>query len=70
MAGSADFSLRPGAAVFAKIPGFRPIPFAEIGLRRDAYRTALPSRVFGPVAVPTEGVFDSDVDIRRTDSGR
>jgi hypothetical protein len=66
----ADFSLRPGAAVFAKIPGFPPIPFAEIGLRRDAYRTTLPRRVFGPVAVPAEGVFDSDVDIRRTDSGR
>ncbi len=66
----ADFSLRPDAAVFAKIPGFPVIPFAEIGLRRDAYRTTLPPRVFGPVAAPAEGVFDSDVDIRRTDRGR
>ena len=66
----ADFSLRPDSAVFAKIPGFPPIPFAEIGLRRDAYRSVLPDRVFGPVVKAAGGVFDSEVDIRRTNQGR
>ena len=35
--------LRPDSEVFRKIPGFEPIPFEEIGLRLDAYRTTLPS---------------------------
>ena len=30
-----DFSLRKGAKVFDKIPGFKPIPFYEIGIRKD-----------------------------------
>ena len=65
-----DFTLRPDSEVFAKIPGFPVIPFAEIGLRRDAYRTSLPPRGFGPATKSAEAVFDSDVDIRRTDNGR
>ena len=66
----ADFSLRPDSAVFTKIPGFPAIPFARIGLRLDAYRKVLPPRVFGPIPKPADGVFDSDVDIRRTNKGR
>jgi len=30
-----NFSLRKGANVFEKIPGFEPIPFHEIGIRED-----------------------------------
>lgn len=29
-----DYRLRPDAAVFQKLPGFQPIPFADIGLQR------------------------------------
>jgi len=37
-----NFSLLPDAAVFAHIPGFQPIPFAEIGLYADELRHKLP----------------------------
>jgi len=37
-----DFRLKDGAAVFQKLPGFKPIPFEKIGLERDEYRTELP----------------------------
>lgn len=33
-----DFTLKKKAASFEKVPGFEPIPFAAIGLRKDAYR--------------------------------
>ncbi|MDF2650832.1 MAG: putative pectin lyase [Paenibacillus sp.] len=33
-----DFTLRPESVVFTEIPGFKNIPFAEIGLQRDKYR--------------------------------
>lgn len=65
----ADFTLRPESAVFAKIPGFPAIPFAQIGLRRDEYRAELPRREFGPVADERE-LFDSDTDVQRTNQGR
>lgn len=64
-----DFTLRANSPVFAKIPGFPPIPFADIGLRKDAYRVRLPAREFG--AIPADRpVFDSDVDIQRSNLGR
>ena len=66
----ADFTLRPDSAIFTKIPGFPAIPFAEIGLRLDAYRKVLPARVFSPVPKPVDGIFDSDVDVRRTNKGK
>jgi hypothetical protein len=37
-----DFRLRPDAAVYRQVPGFQPIPFARIGLRRDEIRASLP----------------------------
>lgn len=33
-----DFRLRPDAAVFAKIPGFQPVPFERMGLVQDELR--------------------------------
>lgn len=33
-AAAKDFSLRPDAALFRKLPGFKPIPFSKIGLIR------------------------------------
>jgi len=38
-----NFQLRDDAPVLAKLPGFEKIPFGEIGLYVDAYRTKLPS---------------------------
>ncbi len=39
-----DFSLLPGGETFRRIPGFEPVPFAEMGLRLDEYRKRLPER--------------------------
>jgi hypothetical protein len=39
-----DLRLKPRAAVFRRLKGFRPIPFEKIGLRRDAYRRCPPAR--------------------------
>lgn len=38
-----DFRLRPDAEVFARLPGFKPIPFNKIGLYVDVLRERLPS---------------------------
>ncbi len=39
-----DFALKPGSEAFKKIPGFKPIPFAQIGLKTDEYRKTVPPR--------------------------
>ena len=69
-AAGVDFALRADAAVFARIPGFPPIPFAQIGLRKDTFRTSVPPRVFGPAGKDERPVFDSATDIQRTNQGR
>ena len=38
-----NFGLKTDSAVFKNIPGFEPIPFEKIGLKKDEYRTVLPS---------------------------
>jgi hypothetical protein len=35
-----DFRLRPDSAIFKNLPGFKAPPFKEMGLIRDAYRSA------------------------------
>lgn len=42
-AAAGNFALRPDAVAFAKIPGFKPIPFDQIGLQVDRYRRRLPA---------------------------
>ena len=42
-AAKGNFALKADSLAFKKIPGFKPIPFDQIGLRLDAYRRALPS---------------------------
>ena len=37
-----DFRLREDSTVYRKIPGFRRIPFAKIGLYADEFRTTVP----------------------------
>jgi len=39
-----NFQLEPDSIVFAKIPGFQPIPFEQIGLYVDEFRRTLPAR--------------------------
>lgn len=41
-AGNGDFALRADAEVFRRLPGFRPVPFREMGLVVDNLRTRLP----------------------------
>jgi hypothetical protein len=40
--GAMDLRLRPEAALLAKVPGFRPIPFERMGLYLDGNRRSLP----------------------------
>ncbi|TLS48333.1 hypothetical protein FE782_31195 [Paenibacillus antri] len=40
-AAAGNFALANNAVVYQDIPQFQPIPFAEIGLKTDAYRTSL-----------------------------
>ena len=42
-AAKGNFALKPDSEVFKKIPGFKPIPFDQIGLRLDNYRRSLPA---------------------------
>jgi hypothetical protein len=62
-----DFRLRADSAVFKKLPMFKPIPFAQIGLHRDADRTVLPdpgrSRAVG---LGSGQAFDSNTDMKRS----
>ena len=37
-----DYSLAAGARLLKEMPNFKPIPFAEIGLYKDEYRTTIP----------------------------
>jgi hypothetical protein len=43
-AATLDFRMRPDAPVFAKAPGFKPIPFERIGLYANELRPDVPAR--------------------------
>jgi hypothetical protein len=66
---SLNFSLKPGNAISKSLPGFKPIPFREIGLRTDQYRTTLPTdeqtgrNTDGRPAID----FDSNTDVKASD---
>lgn len=60
-AASLNFALRSDSRVFGEVPGFQAIPFAEIGLRLDAHRRALPVRA--PRIQPNGGVFSEPVEV-------
>jgi hypothetical protein len=62
-----DFRLRADSAVFKKLPTFKPIPFAQIGLQRDVDRTVLPNPGRNRAASAGNGsAFDSNTDMKRT----
>jgi hypothetical protein len=56
-----DFSLLPEAPAYAKVPGFQPIPFDQIGLVRDAYRRVVPAAK--PWIEPPPRVFVGELTI-------
>lgn len=60
-----DFRLKPDSAIFTKLPGFKPIPFAKIGLYVDEYRSTVPSRINSKSTSKKE-VFDSTVDMKES----
>ncbi len=65
-AGQLDFRMRPEAAVFKKLPAFKPIPFDQIGLLKDEYRTTLPDSGRSRTRTGRGGpAFDSNTDIQR-----
>ena len=57
-----NFSLKDGAAALAQIKGLEPIPFDQIGLVKDAYRTVLP--VNRPTILPNGGAFVAETEVR------
>lgn len=64
-----DFTLKPSSPIYVLLPGFKPIPFAEIGLRLDEYRKTLPTaEQTGRNSDRTEAVFfDSNTDVKASD---
>ena len=64
-AAALDFRLKPDSAVYAKVPGFKPIPFEIIGLRVDEYRSTLPKRI-NSKATSKKEVFDSAIDLKES----
>jgi hypothetical protein len=59
-----DFRLRPDSGVIKKIPDFKPIPLEQIGLKKDAFRTTLPSSDRTLKSISNEPVFDSHTDMK------
>lgn len=65
---AADGDYRLARTAPAAAIGFEPIPFDQIGLRRDAYRHSLPAPLPAPppapVMDPPGGFFDETVELR------
>lgn len=58
-----DYTLGEASPIFRKIPDFPKIPFATIGLKRDAYRRTLPARS-ADATTPAEKAADADASQR------
>jgi hypothetical protein len=56
-----NFALKPDAAVFKQLPGFKPIPFDQIGPKLDEYRQTMPLLV--PTISPTPRAFVGEMAI-------
>jgi hypothetical protein len=60
-AAKGNFGLKPGSEVLSQIPGFKPIPFEQIGLRQDAYRKVVaPRPAFKGTPPPPSAQPDQD----------
>ena len=62
-----DFRLRPDSAVFKKLAAFKPVPFEQMGLQRDADRPVLPAADRRRSSEAGGGpVFDSNTDAQHS----
>ena len=62
-----DLRLRPDSPIFAKLPGFKPIPFEKIGLYVDEYRPTLPADIRkSPAPMKPGEVFHSETDLNQS----
>lgn len=59
-----DYTLDDASPIFKRIPDFPRIPFAEIGLKRDAYRQTVPPRSakVTDATVPTSDASQRDIE--------
>lgn len=64
-----NLTLPADSPLYSTVPGFKPIPFAEIGLKLDRYRTSLPTpqETGSYTARDQSGYFDSNIDMRASD---
>jgi hypothetical protein len=64
-----DLRLKSSSAIRQQLPAFPPIPMAEIGLYRDAYRLTLPTDAETGRMIDRNGSqsFDSNVDVKASD---
>lgn len=54
-----NFGLKPESCIFTDIPGFKAIPFDEIGLYKDSYRVSLSNEIGEfDLILPADGVAD------------
>jgi hypothetical protein len=62
-----DLRIRRDSIVHKKLPAFQPIPFEPIGLKKDEYRTTLPTGIRTPFSRGSkEDSFDSDIDVQQS----
>ena len=54
-----DFRLKDAAAIAKRLPGFKPLPLDQIGLRLDEYRVSLP--MGDPLITPEGGLFVNEL---------
>ncbi len=54
---------RVAAGAPARKIGFEPIPLEDIGLRRDAYRRALPLHAYNPLIAPASRSFAGEMEV-------
>ena len=66
--GKLDFTLLSSSEIFAKIPEFKPIPFAQIGLYTDQFRRQVAPRGSngGNEERQRSEIFNSETDMKRS----
>ncbi|MEI7729009.1 MAG: right-handed parallel beta-helix repeat-containing protein [Verrucomicrobiota bacterium] len=62
-----NFQLKSDSLIYKKLGSFKPVPFEQIGLQRDEYRTSIPPRTSGQSEDGKRGgVFDSNTDLQQS----
>ena len=65
-AGRLNFQIKTTSPIFRKLPGFKPIPFAQIGLQRDQFRDRIPVRDNRLTGTDGKEIFDSGTDVQQS----